>query len=122
MDQITHDVRRQNWLNIIAACQNRTTDTTVRQWLSDNGIKEKAYYYWLRKFRREAAETNQVPAICSSGDVAFVEMPLSEIGSEPSCDNTGGAAVIHKNGMTIEISNSINGQLLTLLLKEVARA
>ena len=122
MDQITHDVRRQNWLNIITACQNRTTDTTVRQWLSDNGIKEKAYYYWLRKFRWEVAETNQIPAICSSGDVAFVEMPLGEISSEPCCDNTSGAAVIHKNGMTIEISNSINGQLLTLLLKEVARA
>lgn len=27
---------------------------SVRQWLAENDIKEKAYYYWLRKFRKEA--------------------------------------------------------------------
>lgn len=122
MDQITHDVRRQNWLNIITACQNRPTDITVRQWLSDNGIKEKAYYYWLRKFRKEAAQSNQLPASCSSADVAFVEIPLGKVSAEPGNGNPGGTAIIRKNGMTIEISNSISGQLLTLLLQEVARA
>ena len=122
MDQITHDVRRQNWLNIITACQNRTTDDTVRQWLSDNGIKEKAYYYWLRKFRKEAAETNHLPTTCSSGEVSFVEMPLDRISPEPVNDNANSAVTICKNGMTIEISNSISEQLLTLLLQEVARA
>lgn len=54
MDQSTHDVRRANWLNIIAQCQGRPTDITAKQWLSDNGISEKAYYYWQRKFRKEA--------------------------------------------------------------------
>ena len=53
MDQSTHDVRRTNWLNIIEECQQRPENMTVKQWLADNGIKEKSYYYWLRKFRRE---------------------------------------------------------------------
>ena len=54
MDQSTHDVRRTNWLNIVTRCQERPADVTAKQWLADNGIKEKAYYYWLRKFRKEA--------------------------------------------------------------------
>ncbi len=47
MDQITHDVRRNSWLNIIQQCQARPEYITVKQWLIDNGIKDKAYYYWL---------------------------------------------------------------------------
>ena len=122
MDQITHDVRRQNWLNIINACQNRPEDVSAHQWLVDNGIKEKAYYYWLRKFRNEAAAADKLPAVSIPNEVSFVEMPLSRISSEISEDTLKGAVTIHKNGMTIEISNSVSEQLLSLLLKEVSRA
>ena len=59
MDQTTHDVRRANWVTIIKQCQERPEGVTVKQWLSDNGVKEKAYYYWLRKFRKEAYEQMQ---------------------------------------------------------------
>ena len=54
MDQITHDVRSSQWLEIITQCQNRPEGTTARQWMADNGISEKSYYYWLRKFRKQA--------------------------------------------------------------------
>lgn len=52
MDQLTHNVRCANWLNIINQCQERLANITIRQWLKDNDIKEKSYYYWLRKFRK----------------------------------------------------------------------
>ena len=42
MDQSTHDVRRANWLNIITECQQRPVNVSVRQWLADNGVKEKS--------------------------------------------------------------------------------
>ena len=54
MDQSIHDVRRSNWLNIVNECQQMPANMTVKQWLADNGIKEKSYYYWLRKSRKEA--------------------------------------------------------------------
>ena len=54
MDQITHDVRSSQWLEIITQCQNRPEGTTAKQWMADNGISEKSYYYWLRKFRKQA--------------------------------------------------------------------
>ena len=36
---------------------------TVKQWLADNGIKEKSYYYWLRKFRKEAYDANSARTV-----------------------------------------------------------
>ena len=44
MDQSIHDVRRSNWLNIVNECQQMPANMTVKQWLADNGIKEKSYY------------------------------------------------------------------------------
>lgn len=56
MDQLTHTVRRSNWINIIRQCQGRPAGTTAKQWLAENDISEKSYYYWLRKIRREVCE------------------------------------------------------------------
>ncbi|MGI6042550.1 MAG: hypothetical protein ACOYBH_10125 [Candidatus Alectryocaccobium sp.] len=54
MDQSTHEVRRDYWFDIVTRCSQRPDGCTVRQWFAESGIKEKAYYYWLRKFRKEA--------------------------------------------------------------------
>ena len=62
MDQITHDVRGSQWLEIITQCQNRPEGTTAKQWMADNGINEKSYYYWLRKFRKQAYSQMNPPS------------------------------------------------------------
>ena len=56
MDQSTHAVHRANWLSIITQCKDRPAGTSAKQWLAENGINEKSYYYWLCKIRREACE------------------------------------------------------------------
>ncbi len=63
MDSLTHNVRCANWLNIINQCQERPANVTVHQWLKDNDIKEKSYYYWLRKFRKESYDQMQIPTV-----------------------------------------------------------
>ena len=45
MDQLTHTVRRSNWIKIIRQCQDRPAGTTAKQWLAENDISEKSYYY-----------------------------------------------------------------------------
>lgn len=62
MDRITHDIRRSNWLEILNRSQQRPVHTTIKQWCLDNGISEKSYYYWQRKFRQEAAGQVSVPS------------------------------------------------------------
>lgn len=127
MDQTTHDVRRANWLNIITQCQERQEGVTVKQWLSDNGVKEKAYYYWLRKFRKEAYEQMQ-PMVAKEHpgtDIPFAEMTFPEKAA-PECtaltaesgDNP--VAVIRYNGVTISISGDISDRLLSKILGEVS--
>ena len=44
MDQLTHSVRRSNWINIIQQCQDRPAGITAKQWLAENGISERSYY------------------------------------------------------------------------------
>ena len=122
MDQSTHDVRRASWLNIITQCQQRPVNVTVKQWLSDNGVKEKAYYYWLRKFRREACEQIQLPDAAEPAEVSFAEfqIPVPAPVNPEAANNT--AAVISASGITIEISNGISQPLLRMLLQEVLHA
>lgn len=128
MDQSTHDVRRANWLNIIHQCQNRSSGTSVKQWLAENDIKEKAYYYWLRKFRKEAYDQMQLPTTAAAkSEVAFAEitMPLLPAESDTTVVNAPAAppaAVIRYNGLAIELSNDISEGLLSRLLREVYHA
>ena len=127
MDQFTHDVRRANWLSIINQCQSRPAAMSAKQWLAENGIKEKAYYYWLRKFRKEACNQLQLPETTAAAEVAFAEvtMPVPVAGSGVTTEHvpdTPPAAVIKCNGLTIELSNSISESLLSRLLQEVVHA
>ena len=122
MDRSTHDVRRANWLNIITECQQRPVNVSVKQWLADNGVKEKAYYYWLRKFRREACEQIPLPAVTTQAEVSFAEFPISVPAPVKPAAANSTVAVISTNGITIEISNGISQPLLCMLLKEATHA
>ena len=126
MDQLTHNVRRANWLNIVNQCQERPANVTVRQWLKDNDIKEKSYYYWLRKFRKESYDQMQLPAVAEEpAEISFVEfaVPASEkvVSTQDSLNSTT-TAVIRHGAITLEISNDISEAVLSLLLKEVIHA
>jgi len=126
MDQLTHNVRRANWLNIIKQCQERPANVTVRQWLKDNDIKEKSYYYWLRKFRKESYDQMQLLAVTEEpAEISFVEFaaPTSEkVVSTQNSLNSTTTAVIRHGAITLEISNAISEEVLSLLLKEVIHA
>ena len=122
MDRITHQVRLANWTKIIEQCSNRPAGTTAKQWLSDNGISNKSYYYWLRKIRKEAytSKEMELPAIKSLPEqhpaVTFAEIPLPEQ-STPIADTFKADAVIHTGTMVIGISNTISDTLLSRLLE-----
>ena len=121
MDQSTHDVRRASWLNIITECQKRPVNVSVKQWLADNGVKEKAYYCWLRKFRREACEQMQLPA-APPAEVSFAELPIPAAAPVKPVTANNTVVVINANGIILEISNDISESLLCMILKEVAHA
>lgn len=125
MDQSTHDVRRTNWLNIIEECQQRPENMTVKQWLADNGIKEKSYYYWLRKFRKEAYGQIQMPPADSSSTITFAELPVVLSRQEEpvhSFQEQATAAIIKNGTLSIAISNDISEALLDRIFRVIRHA
>ena len=132
MDQITHNVRRANWLTVITNCQHRPEGISVKQWLSDNGVKEKAYYYWLRKIRKETYEQIQSSVensnTCNNNsEIAFAEITVPEKISQscimpPATACEKPVAVIRYREMAIELSDEISDSLLSRILREVSNA
>ena len=81
MDACTHEVRLNQWKLIIEQCQSRPDGQTARQWLAENGIQEKTYYYWLRRVRKEVYSrlsdgSTSLPAMQEKGTVTFAEVPM----------------------------------------------
>ena len=132
MDQITHDVRSSQWLEIITQCQNRPAGTTAKQWMADNGISEKSYYYWLRKFRKQAYSqmTETSTAISVGNEISFAEVSIKQkqsanvtaFASENSFEAIRPVAVIKNANISIALTNEISAELLSLILQEVAHA
>lgn len=122
MDQSTHDVRRANWPNIITECQQRLVNVSVQQWLIDNGVKEKAYYYWLRKFRKEACAQIRHPAITTPAELSFAEfnVPAAVPVKLTAADHA--VATIRANGITLKIADDISEVLLRMLAQEMIHA
>ncbi|MBR6841565.1 MAG: IS66 family insertion sequence element accessory protein TnpB [Lachnospiraceae bacterium] len=122
MDQTTHEVRLEQWTEIITQCQNRSDSQTAKEWLAENGISEKTYYYWLRKIRRKAYDSleKELPAVSqeSAPVVALAELPTEGIlTQEPAT-----ALTIRTRKSTIEISTAVSDTLMVELVKAVAHA
>ena len=82
MDQITTDVRMAEWISVIQQCQNRPDGQTAKQWLEENGVSSKKYYYWLRKVRKQFYNdtVESLPdrhSVATTG-LAYVELPTDE--------------------------------------------
>ena len=132
MDQITHDVRSSQWLEVITQCQNRPEGTTAKQWMADNGISEKSYYYWLRKFRKQAYSqmTETSTAVSVGKEISFAEVSIkpkqsaniAAFPSENSFEGIRPVAVIRNADISIALTNEISEELLSRILQEVTHA
>ena len=45
MDQISHTVRNSRWKDLILQCQSRPAGMSAKQWMTENQVSEKSYYY-----------------------------------------------------------------------------
>jgi len=123
MDHITHEMRLANWKSIIEQCHARPEGKTIKQWLSEQSIPEKQYYYWQRRVRKEAYDQmkNSLPAMGNNSSLAFAELPYrtTALGSIPQFKPD---AVIRSSKVTIELSNSISDHLLSRILGGLGNA
>ena len=123
MDHITHEMRLANWKSIIEQCHIRPEGKTIKQWLSEQGIPEKQYYYWQRRVRKEAYDQmkNNLPVMGSNSSLTFAELPY-RTAALGSITQFKPDAVIRSSKVTIELSNSISDHLLSRILGGLGHA
>ncbi len=120
MDKLTvasHEARLSLWIERIRAC--KSSGLSVKEWCKQNGLTDKNYYYWMRKIKREAFETLQEQA--SAEDIPFQENTVFSKISLPVSytESTGTAAILHINGIRIEIQNGASANTIHALLSTV---
>ncbi len=129
MDQISHTVRNSRWKDIILQCQNRPAEMSAKQWMTENQVSEKSYYYWQRKLRTEAFKqmdhSPMLPVAKETSEVSFAEIrmpgPTKSV-SDIIPETIRPTAVIKTATMTIALSNDIADDLLSRILCEVSHA
>lgn len=129
MDQISHTVRNSRWKDIILQCQNRPAEMSAKQWMIENQVSEKSYYYWQRKLRTEAFKqmnhSSLMPVAQGTSEVSFAEIRIPETKKSVSDiipETIRPTAVIKTATMTIALSNDIADDLLSRILREVSHA
>ena len=119
MDKITQEVRIANWKSIIEQCHARPEGQSAKQWLADNGISEKSYYYWQRKVRQETYALMQPAPAVNPESVVFAELPFDGTKSTRSFIPS---ALIRRGGTVCELSNNISDRLLDRLMEVAGHA
>ena len=104
------ELNTRKWLDIIRVC--RTSGLTVNAWCSENGIRRKSYYYWLAKFRRQAAD--QLPERTALKTIVpapvFAEIPLKRKPvpcADPVSIKIGNAVISLPQGSSPEMVNAV---------------
>ena len=129
MDRTTHEIRISNWRSIIEQCQARPAGQSAKQWLADNGISEKTYYYWQRKVRQETyalIKQDAVPPakpampVSDTRSVAFAEIPYAAVSDNlhPFTPDV----VIRKGQTVLELSNSVSDRILEKIMEVMSNA
>ena len=118
MDKSTHQIRCEQWSRLINDCL--ASGQSKKTWCQENGVSEKAFYYWQRILRNEAyIEMKQLPAsapvtLPSEPSVAFVELKPTH--KETEIPSSFRPDIILRSGrLVLEISNTASAELLKQL-------
>jgi hypothetical protein len=108
MDKITDaktEFRLKQWSKIIQACQ--TSGMTVTNWCSQNNVKIKSYYYWLRKIRTLAYEAGTLAP--HKTEQKIVPVPFHQAKVSP-------AVTIHLSSFCVDIHNGASSETIEAVL------
>lgn len=111
MEQSTKSVRLASWKEIVKRCNDRPEGMTQKQWLADNSINDKQFYYWLRQVRNEAfAEMTNCPVPTGKlqTGITFAEISAHQSFAEQQMPDFKTDAVIRTSNATIALSHTVS--------------
>lgn len=109
MDKVTNaktEFRIKQWTKIIQSCQ--TSGTTVVSWCAQHNINVKSYYYWLRRLRTLACETENLPVV--SKEQPIIPLSIKQVNKEPA------AITIHLPIASIDIHQGASRETVEAVL------
>ena len=127
MDEPTMEMRAEFWTGIIKTC-NESGMKKV-EWLKQNNISEKRFYYWQHRLRMDAAYqiARRNPDLAGNGPKASVQACREESRFQEVTYRTGyqisgqtGNAVLRKGDLIIELNDDISDAFLARLIKAVS--
>ena len=122
MDKTTHQVRLQQWAEIIQA--QLGSGQSKRDWCRENNVPEKQFFYWQRRVRKEICEAQSeaiVPAGSGNGP-RLVEVPISTVSRNTISEGFQPDAVIAVGNITVGIREGISEALLMSIGKMIHHA
>ena len=113
MDEVTQ-VRCNNWTGIFHA--RKESGLTVRDWCSQNNVSIHAYYYWLRKLRKQALQDAGITSgLTPVASPQLVKVPDQLLSVQSDAPDEGIALRIQHGNDLIEVGNQVSDRLLSFL-------
>lgn len=112
MDEITYvktKFRREQWEKLITDCQS--SGLKVDKWCEQNQISRHAYYYWLRKIRKQACESLLSAPTKEDKAVAFTKLEV-----KAAIRDKQTAVIIHLPSAMVEVLEGTNQQTVEAVL------
>ena len=99
MDNVTEakiHFRKEQWKQFIL--ERQASGLTIDKWCQEHGFKRSAYFYWLRRIRKEACQS--LPEPQSTTPVPFVQIGTETV---PDSATAQRLAVTSDTGIHIEL-------------------
>ena len=135
MDHATTEIRTEQWRQIVLEANG--SSLTKKEFCRQNGIKEKQFYYWQRKIRRQESsrlrleatlapvESTSVVSSCSSS--SFVTVNLSEPEDTSSLPLSLSSTfhpelMIQMNGVNLYVVSNVHEETLQSVIRVLRNA
>lgn len=115
--EVKKELRHREWAEQITECQN--SGMKVKDWCQEKGMSCNTYYRHLRIVRTELlekAEGSMQKIVPVSLSAEIGEVSASAVTSPAVCNTSSEKVIMRKDGIEIELPQSISeGTLLVLL-------
>ena len=111
MNQIANvkrEFQTKQWIKIIQDC--KSSGMTAASWCSKNNVNIKTYYYWLRKMRLMACNSE-------TGTVVLNEKRIVPLSVNRPSASVGASITIHMNSTSVDIRNDASKEIIYSVLE-----
>lgn len=116
--EVKMQLRHKEWAEQITECQS--SGLSVREWCQSKGLSSNTYYRHLRIVRMELlgqADKHMQKIVPISVSTELCEIPAPAVSQPASITPSSSCVVMRKDGIEIELSQSVSEETILALLR-----